>query len=56
MKPEVVQKLAAKAAAKSAAREEAKSERKNADKGVTAKALDARLRIVEKLLGLIEKE
>lgn len=56
MKPEVMQKLAAKAAAKSAAREEAKSEWKNADKVVTAKALDARLRIVEKLLGLIEKE
>lgn len=56
MKPEVMQKLAAKAAAKSAAREEAKSEWKSADKAVTTKALDARLRIVEKLLGLIEKE
>ena len=53
MKPmDVKQKLAAKVAA----REESKAEWNHADKASTTKALDARLRIVEKLLGLTEKE
>lgn len=40
---------------KKAAQAAAREEWKNSDKAVTTKALDARLRAVEKLLGLIKE-
>ena len=52
MKPELMDKLLAK----KAAQDKAKANHAKADKSVNVKSLDARLKIIEAMLGLAESE
>ena len=52
MKPELMDKLLAKRAAQ----DKAKADHTKADKSVNVKSLDARLKIIEAMLGLNEPE
>ncbi|MDD4280413.1 MAG: hypothetical protein PHX74_11850 [Candidatus Sumerlaeales bacterium] len=59
MNPELMDKLLAKKAAQDkarAAQDKAKADHAKADKAVNVKSLDARLKIIEALLGLNKPE